>query len=268
MVAERPSLAELQARFQQAIVDGDDGVLALIPPNSRTSNAVLLGVYRHAYAARLVEVLRSAHPLLARYMGDAAFEEMARQYVAAFPSRHANARWYASDVPRLLSQPPYADRPELREIAEIEGLLDRAFDAPDAPVLDLATLAQHPPETWAGLVFRPHPSAGLLSLGTNAFDLWLALKDGAEVPPALALAAPEAVLIWRRGTTPTARRLDPEERMLWREAVRGLSFGGLCEMAAAYDDPGTAALRVAQHLQGWLSAGLLSEVVPASIAVT
>jgi hypothetical protein len=32
-------------------------------------------------------------------------------------------------------------------------------------------------------------------------------------------------------------------------------------MAATFDDPETAALRVAQHLHGWLSTGLLTEVV-------
>jgi hypothetical protein len=32
-------------------------------------------------------------------------------------------------------------------------------------------------------------------------------------------------------------------------------------MSATFDDPGAAALRVAQYLQGWLVSGLLSEVV-------
>jgi len=268
MAAGRPTLAEMQASLQKAIVDGDDAILAFIPANSRTSNSVLLGVYRHAYAGRLVEVVRGAHPLLARYMGDEGFERMARHYVRAFPSRHANARWYASDVPRLLSDVPYTDRPELREIAEIEAALDRAFDAPDAPVLELAMLAQHAPETWGSLRFGPHPSAKVLTLETNAFDLWLALKDEACVPAAARLAEPETLLVWRRDAIPTLRRLGAEERMLWLEATRGLAFGALCEMAAIYDDPETAALRVAQVLQGWLSTGLLSEVSASAVAVT
>ena len=56
-----PTLAELQDRFQAAVIAGDDDILALIPGNSRTTNDVLLGVYRHAYVARLVEVVASDH---------------------------------------------------------------------------------------------------------------------------------------------------------------------------------------------------------------
>lgn len=260
MTAKPPSLAELQTRFQAAIVDGSDDVLALIPANSRTSNAVLLGVYRNAYVGRLVEVVRNAYPMLARHMGDEAFTLMARRYVALYPSRHANARWYASEVPELLSRDPFVAEPELRDLALIERQLDLAFDAPDAPVLDLAGLAQHPPETWGGLAFVPHPSAAVLDFKTNAFEIWRALKDE-EAAPAAVLEGPHAFLVWRRNTVPSVRRLGAEEHMLWSEAARGKAFAGLAEMAAVYDDPDTAALRVAQYLNGWLSAGLISEAV-------
>lgn len=258
---ESPSLAELQARFQAAVVDGADEVLALIPPNSRTTNAVLLGVYRHAYAARLVEVVRSAYPILAGRMGAEAFERMARRYVALYPSRHANARWYASDVPELLAQGEFQASPDLHEIAQLERQLDLAFDAADAPVLDLAALAQHPPETWGQLVFVPHPSVALLMLQTNAFDIWRAMRAGNTPPQLLHLPQRRAYLVCRSEGTPTIRLLEDEERMLWMEAAGGKSFGGLAEMAATYDEPDTAALRVAQYLNGWLSSGLISKAM-------
>lgn len=255
------SLAELQARFQAAVVDGADDVLALIPPNSRTSSAVLFGVYRHAYVARLVEVVRNAYPILVQHMGEEAFDAMARGYVAAYPSRHANARWYGSDVPDFLAREAFAGTPELREIALLERQLDLAFDAVDAPVLDLAALAAFPPETWGGLTFRPHPSAQLLTFETNAFDLWAALKNGEAPPPSTPHPEPVPLLVWRRDGMPSVRRLAAEESMLWREAVRGKPFAGLAEMAAMYDDAETAAVRVAQYLHGWLTAGLISEAM-------
>lgn len=261
MTRDAPSLAELQARFQAAVVDGSDDVLALIPPNSRTSNDVLLGVYRHAYVARLVDVVRSAFPLLARHMGDEAFEAMARRYVALCPSRHANARWYAGAVPDLLARDEFSDKLELCEIALLERQLDLAFDAADAPVLELAALAALPPETWGDLVFVPHPSAALLTFETNAFDIWVALKNHEAPPQATVHSEAQAFLVWRRDSMPTVRRLMAEENMLWREAARGKPFGGLAEMAATFDDPSTAAVRVAQYLNGWLAAGLISKAV-------
>lgn len=261
MTGRAPTLAEVQSLFQAAVVEGADEVLGLIPANSRTSSDVLFGVYRYAYVARLVEVVQNSYPMLAAYMGEAPFKDMARSYVALYPSRHANARWYASDLPDLLERPEYSDAVHLREIALIERQLDLAFDAADGPVLDLAALGRHPPETWGGLVFRPHPSAALLALSTNAFDLWAAIKNDADVPPVATLAEPLSLLVWRRDGVATARLLGAEERMLWIEAARGVSFGGLAELAAVFDDPDTAALRVAQYLQGWLVSGVLSEAV-------
>jgi hypothetical protein len=261
MAGRPPTLAEVQSLFQAAVVDGADDVLGLIPANSRTSRDVLFGVYRHAYVARLVEVVQNNYPMLAAYMGDAAFKDMARAYVTLYPSRHANARWYASDVPNLLERPEYPSAPHLREIALIERQLDLAFDAADGAVLDLAALGRHPPETWGGLVLHPHPSAAVLALATNAFDIWAALKNDAVAPVAVRLADPQSLLVWRRDGVATSRVLGPEERMLWIEAARGTSFGGLAEMAAVFDDPEMAALRVAQYLQGWLVSGLLSDAV-------
>lgn len=259
MTTRAPTLAELQAEFQDAILSGGEDILRLIPANTRTGNEVLFGVYRHAYVARLQEVVANAYPLLRQYMGDAEFSNMSRHYVAEYPSRTPNARWYAGAVPELLGRASFVGRPELRELAMIERELDLAFDAPDGPLLDINGLAAFPPETWGDLVFVPHPSTALLSLETNAFELWLALKNEGDVPRAQSLAEPpQTYLVWRRASTPAIRRLEGEERILWLELTRGKTFSALAEIAATLDEPETAALRVAQHLNGWLSAGLLS----------
>jgi hypothetical protein len=101
----------------------------------------------------------------------------------------------------------------------------------------------------------------LLSFRTNAFEIWVALKDEQPAPDSVILEAPQGFLVWRRETVPNVRRIGDEERMLWIEAGRGKTFAGLAEMAATYDAPDEAALRVAQYLNGWLSAGLLSRAM-------
>jgi len=257
--ARGPTLAELQDLFQEAVVAGDDALLSLIPDNSRTTRDVLLGVYRHAYAARLVEVAGSDYPRLKTYMGAADFEEMARGYVALCPSRHANVRWFARRLPDYLSSAaPYADRPVLRALASIERALNDAFDAVDASVLGIEDLARHPPERWGDLTFTPHPSVTRLNLSTNAFAIWLALRNGNDVPPAAPLVERERLVVWRNDVTPAARTLLAEEAMMWDEAAKGVRFSILCELAATYADADGAALRVAQYLQGWIGAGMLS----------
>lgn len=254
-----PTLAEVQARFQAAVIAGDDDILDLIPGNARTTSGVLLGVYRHAYLARLVDVVASDHAELKLYMGDAAFDAMARAYIAAHPSHTPNARWVAQALPEFLAaREPYAAHPELADLARLERALADAFDAPDAPVLDLAQLARHDPERWGDLAFTGHPSVTRLDFDRPVLPLWRALKD-ANLPPPLAPSAErERLLVWRNDTKSSVRALGPEEAMLWDEAMRGARFAALCELAATYDDADGAALRAAQYLQGWIGAGMLT----------
>ena len=253
-----PTLAELQASFQRAILDGGDDILGLIPANQHTNAGVLFGVYRNAYVGRLVDVIASDHPLTAAYLGEDAFGDLARGYIAAHPSTTQNARWvsqHLTDYAR--TAPRFAPHAQVGDLIAIEAALNTAFDAADAEAITIAALQAVAPEQWERLVFTPHPSARRLTLSSNAVDLWLALKDDAEVPPAEARA--DELIVWRQDTTPMLRWLGVEEAMAWDEAAKGLRFGVLCEMLATYDDPDTAALRAAQYLQGWLVSGMLCD---------
>ncbi|MGQ0674357.1 MAG: HvfC/BufC family peptide modification chaperone [Hyphomicrobium sp.] len=260
-----PSLKEVQDAFQRAVVDGDDAVMALIPPNSRTGVDVLIGVYRHAYRGRLVEILANDYELLTAYLGPDAFREAALGYIETHPSRTPNARWFSHALPEFLATAPETSgRIELAELAALERALADAFDASDDPVATLDALRTVPPERWGELVFAPHSAARRLDHTTNSFDLWRLLKDG-EAPPDIARHDdPERLLVWREGATSRVRVLGAEEAMLWDEAAKGVPFAALCELSAIYDDPATAALRAAQVLQGWLTTGALAKAeVPA-----
>lgn len=256
---ETLSLAELQRRFQDAVMAGDDAILDLIPDNSRTSRSVLLGVYRHAYVSRLADIVCADFPILSRYLGEEAAGTMARAYIRACPSRHPNVRWFSSKLPDFLAtEMPYAGHPEIRELAALERALSDAFDAEDAPILDLAELVRVPPERWGDLRFTPHPSATRLDLETNAFELWRALKDEGAPRSPTRLDERQRLVVWRRDTTSTVRSLGAEEAMMWDEATKAVPFSRLCELAAVYADPDAAPLRAAQYLQAWIGAGLLS----------
>lgn len=256
-----PTLSEIQAAFQRAVMHGDDAVLNEILDNSRTNRGVLFGVYRHAYVARLIEVVRNDHAFLNRLLGETEFSDLARAYVAASPSHNPNARWFSHRFPDFIAK-TYPDQMHLAELAALERALNDAFDAPDADPLALADLAAVAPELWSSLVFTPHPSAARLTLTTNAHALWLALKDENAPPEVQTFETPETVLVWRRETTPRLRRAAGEEAMMWTEAAKGLPFGALCELVATYDDPETAPLRAAQYLQGWITSGLLAKTAP------
>jgi hypothetical protein len=261
-VTPTPTLAELQAMFQRAVMESDDTVLSLILDNSRTTRDVLLGVYQHAYVARLVEVLASDYEYLKAHMGEDAFSDMAERYVVRYPSRSPNARWFGQHLAEFLEgELPYRDQPELADLARVEFALSEAFDAEDANVLGIADLAAFAPELWSRLVFRPHPSAQMIDCKTDVMALWLAMKDEQPLPEVHVVeGGVQSIMLWRSGTVPKLRIAGAEEAMMWREACQGLQFGALCEMVATFADPDNAALRAAQYLQSWLVDGMLSGV--------
>ena len=257
--ASAPTLSEIQDSLQAAILSGDDAILASLMDNSHTTRDILFGVYRHAYASRLADVLMNEYPLLRAYVGDKDFSALARAYIGAHPSRNQNARWFGTGFPAFLAKQDAAVRsPVLPDLACIERDVSNAFDALDARVLGFADLAKFPPEDWGRLVFAPQPSAAMLRTGTNAFAIWKSLKDGGTPGPAVRLASPEHLIVWRQGVTPRVRVMPYEEAMMWAEASRGVRFDALCELLAAFDDPDSAAVRAAGYLQGWLTAELLT----------
>jgi len=254
-------LARQQSDFQRAILTGDDSILAEIPDSPKETRENLFGVYRYAYSSRLVEAMRNDHKLLHIYLGDEMFDAMGHAYVAANPSQHPNLRWFSGSLPDFLkSAEAYGKHPVLSDLAALEKALNDAFDAEEAPVIGLADMAGFAPEAWAGLTFRPHPSALRLDLSTNAASVWLALKADEEPPDPVGLDEPSRLLVWRKDVTPVFRELGAEEAMMWDEAATGIPFGVLCSMLATYDDPDSAAARGAAYLHGWVTAELLAGV--------
>lgn len=257
-VPSRKSLAELQSRFQAAIKDGDDAFLEDIKDSSREDREVLLGVYRYAYGARLIEFLANDYEKLLPYLGDEQFERMARDYIAANPSQHPNGRWFGVKLPGFLaSTPPYSDQPVLADLAALECALNNVFDAQDAAVITVEDLAKIPPEDWQSLIFTSNPATSRLTLNTNATDIWMALNEEAE-PPQPEQREPQHILAYRNDFTSMFREMPYEEAMVWDEAVKGVPFGLLCEMLATYDGEQDVALRAAAFLKGWLDQGLIS----------
>lgn len=252
-------LAELQSAFQAALLDGSDGIMASIPDSPRESKDVLFGVYRYAYKARLIGILHEDFERVHTYIGDAAFEALARGYVAAHPSHTPNARYYGQSFPEFVAAcKTFAGAPIVAAIARLEGALNDVFDCADAPALTLEDLAAFAPEDFANIEFTPHPSARRFDVPVDLDAVWSALAGGSAPPAVVDLEAPQHFVVWRQDTKPYYRVMLPEAAMLWDEAAKGVRFAILCEMAATYDDPGTAPARVAQYLHSWISDGMIA----------
>lgn len=253
-------LAKLQARFQRAVVDGDDEVLSEILDSPKESRDVLLGVYRHAYVSRLIEFLLNDYPKLHALLGDEQFGDMARGFIAANPSETPNARWFGQRLPAYLaSATQYHESRTLSELASIELSLNDVFDGEDAPQLGLEDLQAVAPDDWPELSFTPHPATRRLDLASNAAELWRALHAGKDAPTPGLAAAISHVLVYRQDGMSSFRVLAEDEAMMWDEMARGVRFSVLCEMLAMHGGEDEAAMRAAGYLQGWIAAGVLAK---------
>lgn len=260
-----PRLAELQAAFAKAVIDGDDGILALLCDNSRTDRVELLGVYRHGYLARLCEIIGNDYRALAGYLGAEAFEELVGTYIRCHPSTTPNARWIGQALPTYLATAaPYQQHAVLAELAALEQALADAFDSADANRISIADLAGVPPAAWGDLRFVSHPSVRRLDLTTNAHEIWRSLSADGAPPEVVTDNNPQRLLIWREGLQVQVRVLAADEAKMWDAAAAGQTFGEICALAARLVAAERAAVLAATFLQAWITAGQISRVGPAT----
>jgi hypothetical protein len=198
-------LATLQRETAAAIL-GDDEV------------AEGLRRYREQFFLRHVAVLEEDFVDVVRAVGHEAFHDLARRYLAA----HRPTSFTLRDLGRAF--PAFLDDPSLRDVARLAWAFIEAFDGPDAPPLDPASLAGVPEDAWpnARIVLQPslqrlvldHPArtyvvvfrATKTELDAKAYALLAAIADGATLEEACVRVAPprDAIAGWFRAWTEAA----------------------------------------------------------------
>jgi hypothetical protein len=134
------ALAALQARFLALVTTGRGDPRGLLASGE-------LGIYAHAYGARLLEALRGDHPKLEAALGAAQFATLIEGYVAARPPSSFTLRDYGIDLPGWLATadaPPWA-----ADLARLERARVEVFDAADQVALsrdEVAALSR--PRPW------------------------------------------------------------------------------------------------------------------------
>jgi hypothetical protein len=255
------SLADARASGDagSALAESNPALALIRGPEAATR----LAVYHHAYRARLIEALRSNHPILHRVLGDDGFATLALAYLQAHPSNTPSIRWFGGDLVAFMSgkaPPELLPHPSLIDLARMEWSLGLSFDSADAPWLTPEHLMAVAPEHWPQLRFEFHPSVALLALDWAIEPVWSALTadEGAQAD------APEAsaheLLIWRQQLDTRWRSVPADEAALLRACMAGECFAGLCERALAFAGDGAAAF-AAGALRRWVEDGLLSGVL-------
>lgn len=246
------------AAFTQAIVDDD-----------KIGIKRRLGIYFDAYRLRIIEALATSYPKLKLLLGDDLFDSTARAYLEEYPSQFRNMRWYGHQMREyLLSALP--QHPIAAEMASFEWTLSLAFDAENAPELQIQDLAEIPPENWAELRFKFQPALHLLPLRWNTIALWKFFDEKAfeaeENPPTLAqYSCYTTWLIWRQAFNSQFRSMEETEVLALHMGMVGATFGEICdellEVTGDEVSEEQATMLAAQYLAGWINCGLLSGLI-------
>jgi hypothetical protein len=266
-------LAELQARFQDAILTGERKILASVEASRRLDGAARFEIYADSYRFRLAEFLSKDYPVLRNALGDEDFGALVEAYIEAMPSPHRNARWYGQRLPEFMRETdPWRRRRRSIDLALFERALADAFDAADANILDLDAVALVAAEDWPSLHFAFHPSVVVLALAHGtvanyaaAFDeeAFLPFPANLEQDPDFAehtLPDEEAILVWRKENQSFYRVLGEDETLALNEAVIGKNFGDICSLLAFRNAGEDVIALAATFLAAWFRDGLVSSL--------
>jgi hypothetical protein len=249
-------LAQLQQSFQTQVLQGGDAIAGELSADERFTLAVRLGVYTHAYAARLIEALAETFPAVQAALGERQFARQVGDFVRARPSRFRSVRDYGEQLSAWLTSRLGGPRAQgIADLARFEWAMAGAFDAADDPALEPQQLASVEPARWPSLQFTFAPSLRRLSVTSNCLAWWKFACAEQLRPSRWRSTCPQQWLIWRQELAVFYRRLPQAEARALDAALAGRSFGQLCEQLSG-------AAQAAQLLQGWFNAGLVVGISP------
>ena len=253
-----PRLRRLQQDLQNHLLGDDRTIAAAIVDAPPLPTLARLRIYRNAYRVRLIDCLGETYPILHAVLGDEDFAAVGEAFVEAHSSVHRSIRWYGGELSDFLKQrPPFDAQPIFAELATLEWTLAEVFDAADAVALPRSALAAVDPSAWSGLVFEFHPSLRRLQFEWNTGAVWQAMTRGEDPPPPARADAPAPWLLWRHNLQNYFRSMAADEAAALDAALRGATFGDICESLADRLPAADIPLRAAGLLAAWTDSGII-----------
>jgi len=211
-----------------------------------------VAVYRRMYLARLVDVLREDYPRVSDVLGAERFAEVARSYVAAFPSTQPSARHVGAAFPDFLAVAGSDVPAFLPDLARLEWARLEVFDAPDVRALTLADLEAIGATDAPALSFALVPACIVLVAAWPVHEVWKESAAGARLTPART-----ALRVWREGFSVYHACMDASEEAALARVAADATFAEVCEVFAERVSLEDAARQAGALLARWLEDGIL-----------
>ena len=137
------------------------------------SAEVAIEVYRNNYRGNLHDTLAGAYPVVEQLVGNDFFRLLTHKYIEQHPSANANLHHYGAEMASFIATfEPARELIYLSDVAALEWACHCAYFAEDADSIDLARLAQIPPEQYENLHLYLHPACQLIPSKYPIADIW------------------------------------------------------------------------------------------------
>jgi hypothetical protein len=244
------TLLQIQRQMAHSLLQplGSGTEAGYLKPNDRLTAAERLEIYARSYWFRLLDCLYDDFPGLRALLGQKAFHEMSRCYLAECPSRSFTLRNLGARLEGWLwRHPEHAGKnPDLAlDMVRLEWAHVEAFDNASEKVLGPEDLLEIGPDFRC----RIQPYVRLLSLRYPADDLRLRVNDQKKRLPRV---RPQQiyVAVHRLDYTDYYRRLAPEEHRL----LSALSVGKPIGQAIGSAFENSSVVDPAALLEQWFGA--------------
>jgi hypothetical protein len=222
-------LGELQAIFAEALVkpssiacESDWPVRgdAAFTGSARLSPIEQLDVYREQFWLRHIGCLAEDFPTLQALVGEARFDAIVADYLAAHPPVHFQLRHLGDHLASFLAK---KEDSLLADVARLEWAYIDAFDAEDAPPLDPREVQTIAPDEWATVRILFHPSLQLLRLSHPTHLMRDAQRGGQSVSKPE--PKPTHLGIYRRDLLLYTEEMEPLPFALLESLAHGEQLG-------------------------------------------
>lgn len=244
--------------FQAYVLDKDTQITQTIMGPDQEFRETRMNIYLEGYALRLLELLSKNFGALRILAGDELFERFGRDYISSHPSHHFSIRYFGDQFSSFLATHPESE-PIFAEVAAFEYALEYAMDAPDASHLCFEDLAKLPPEAWADLTLKTHPSLQTLEFSYPTPTLVSAIQKEEERPTLTRVEPSTPWLIWRFNLRALFQALSPEQQQMMQAIQSGQTFAEICDALCDIMEEEKVVSFAAENLRRWISEGIFSE---------
>ncbi len=247
-------------QFERYLKGEDTPITDSIIGDEKGNATERMNIYRDAYSLRLIDILYGDFPTIYEILGTDSFIEMAKQYLATYPSTSFTVRHFGQYLAKFLSETqPYADYPYLWQMADFEWAKGTVFDAPDTDIFTLEQLADIPEKAWETATFEFIPAITRLVYHYDIPQIWQAVNTDKQSQEPTALETPIPWVMWRKDLNPNWYSMSADEDWFFIQARRGKNFGELCEGLSQWlDDEEQIAQRAAEIVRRWIDEKMLT----------